>query len=223
MALELFQIEVGMMLNFCTLFVDVDARECAVVDPAFEVDRVMRVVTERGLRVVAILITHTHHDHIDGVEELARATGAPAYVGGGELAALRRAAPTATLRPIADGETVAVGGAQVTALATPGHTVDARSYQSDGAVATGDTLFVGGCGRTDFPGGDPGTLHRSLLRLAALPEQTRVYPGHDYGQTPTSTVAWERAHNPYLRCAGEAEFVALRTGKSAPRPTRGPR
>ena len=82
---------------------------------------------------------------------------------------------------------------------------------------------MGGCGRTDFPGGDAATLYRSLRRLAALPEETRVYPGHDYGQTPISTIGWERLHNPYLRCASEAEFVALRTGKSPPRPARGPR
>jgi len=78
-------------------------------------------------------------------------------------------------------------------------------------------------GRTDFPGGDPATLFASLQKILALPETTRVYPGHDYGQTVTSTVAWESQHNPYLRCATAAEFVALRTGKSPPRPTRGAR
>ena len=111
-----------------------------------------------------------------------------------------------------------MGELRIAALPTPGHTVAGTSYIVDGNVFTGDTLFVGGCGRTDFPGGDAPTLWRSLQRLAALPEETRVYPGHDYGATPTSTIAWERTTNPYLLCKSEAEFVALRTGKNAPRP-----
>ena len=109
------------------------------------------------------------------------------------------------------------------ALSTPGHTVDGISYRTGDAIITGDTLFVGACGRTDFPGGDAPTLYRSLMKIAALSEETRIYPGHDYGKTPTSTVAWERAENPYLKVASVEEFVALRTGKNPPRPTRGPR
>src|SRR5205807_6884030 len=105
-----------------------------------------------------------------------------------------------------------------------GHTRAGTSYLVDlsggGAVITGDTLFVGGCGRTDFPGGDPRVLWHSLQRLARLPEETRVYPGHDYGQTPTSTIGWELSTNPYLLCQNEEEFVALRTGKHPPRPVR---
>ena len=97
------------------------------------------------------------------------------------------------------------------------------NVQIANALVALDTLFVGGCGRTDFPGGDAPTLFRSLQKIAALPEETRVYPGHDYGQTPTSTIAWERSTNPYLRCATVEEYVRLRTGKSPPRPTRGPR
>jgi hydroxyacylglutathione hydrolase len=223
MSFEIVQIEVGMMLNFSTILASPRTGECAVVDPAFEVDRLMREVERRGWRVSAILVTHTHHDHIDGVEALAVATGAPAYVGAGELEALRRAAPKATLHPIEDGAVLVIGSERLTALATPGHTVDARSYLTGEAIATGDTLFVGGCGRTDFPGGDAATLFASLQRLGALPEEVRVYPGHDYGQTPTSTIGWERTTNPYLRCQTVEEFVALRTGKNAPRPVRGPR
>ena len=223
MSFEILQVEVGMMLNFSTLLASPRTGECAVVDPAFEVDRLLREVEQRGWRVSAILITHTHHDHIDGVAALAAATGAPAYVGAGELEALRRAAPQATLHPIDHEAVLLIGGERLTALATPGHTLDARSYYTGEAVATGDTLFVGGCGRTDFPGGDAPTLFGSLQRLAALPEETRVYPGHDYGQTPTSTIGWERSTNPYVRCQTVEEFVALRTGKNAPRPVRGPR
>src|SRR4051794_12364575 len=213
----ILQIEVGMLSNFNMLLAD-DAGACAVVDPAYEVDRLLREVRARNWRVQAILLTHTHHDHVDGAEEMARATGAKVYVGTGELDNARKAAPTAQLVGLEGGERLRVGALEIEVLPTPGHTVAGRSYLVDGNVMTGDTLFIGGCGRTDFPGGDPRILWKSLQLLASLPEETRVYPGHDYGQTVTSTIGWEKTSNPYLLCKSEAEFVALRTGKSAPRP-----
>ena len=206
------------MSNFNELIADKNALERAVVDPALEVDRLLREAKARNWRITTVLVTHTHHDHVDGVEAMVQATGARVYVGAGEVESLRRAAPSAQITGLDGGETVAVGGLQIEALPTPGHTVAGTSYVVEGNVFTGDTLFIGGCGRTDFPGGDAPTLWRSLQRLAALPEETRVYPGHDYGQTPTSTIGWEKTTNPYLLCKSEAEFVALRTGKNAPRP-----
>ncbi len=221
--LEIVQVEVGLLQNFNELIADPASGACAVVDPAYEVDKLLRMARERGWRIETVLVTHTHHDHIDGVAELTDATGALVRVGAREVDAVRAAAPRARVQPIADGERVAIGGESLAALSTPGHTVDGTSYYTGAAVITGDTLFVGGCGRTDFPGGDAPTLWRSLQKIAALPEETRVYPGHDYGATPTSTVGWERTTNPYLLCRSEAEFVARRTGKNPPRPTRGPR
>lgn len=218
MPLEIFQTEVGLLSNFNELIADTETRVCAVVDPAFEVDRLLKEAAKRGWKIEAVLITHTHHDHVDGVEEMVRATGAKVYVGAGEVEALKRAAPSAEVVPLHGGETISVGNLRIEALPTPGHTVAGTSYVVDGNVITGDTLFIGGCGRSDFTGGDAPTLWRSLQRLASLPEETRVWPGHDYGQTPTSTIGWERTTNPYLLCKDEAEFVALRTGKNAPRP-----
>jgi hydroxyacylglutathione hydrolase len=218
--LEIFQTEVGLISNFNYFVGDKSTGMCAVIDPAFEVDRLLRELAARKWQVAALLVTHTHHDHVDGVEELARATSAPVYVGAGEQASLARAAPSAKLTPLLGGEQIAVGELRVAALPTPGHTVAGVSYLVDGNVFTGDTLFVGFCGRSDFAGGDAATLWRSLQRLAALPEETRVWPGHDYGKTPTSTIGWERTTNPYLLCETEEEFIALRTGKNAPRPAK---
>lgn len=223
MALEIIQVEVGLLQNFNELLGDPSTLECAVVDPAYEVDRLLAMARQRRWKVTTVLVTHTHHDHIDGVAELCKETGAVVRVGAGEADALRAAAPDAIVRPVADGERIFVGGETIEAVATPGHTAAGTSYYTGAAVITGDSLFVGGVGRTDFPGGDARTLWRSLQRLAALPEETRVYPGHDYGQTPTSTIGWERTTNPYLLCQSEAEFVALRTGGRSPRPSRGPR
>jgi len=218
--LEIFQTEVGLISNFNYFIADISSKVCSVVDPVIEVDRLLRELATRKWQVAALLVTHTHHDHVDGVEELARVTGVPVYVGAAEETSLRRAAPSAKLTPLAGGEQIAVGGLRVEAVPTPGHTVAGISYLVDGNVFTGDTLFVGFCGRSDFPGGDAGTLWRSLQRLAALPEETRVWPGHDYGKTPTSTIGWERTTNPYLLCKTEEEFIALRTGKNPPRPAK---
>jgi glyoxylase-like metal-dependent hydrolase (beta-lactamase superfamily II) len=219
-SVEIFQTEVGLLSNLNELIADKKTSRCAVVDPAYEVDRLLREARARDWQITTILVTHSHHDHVDGVEEMVRATGAPVYVGAAEAEAVQRAAPSAKIVPIIGSAQIELGESRIEALPTPGHTIAGTSYLIEGAVMTGDTLFVGGCGRTDFPGGSPQVLWRSLQLLAALPEETRVYPGHDYGQSPTSTIGWERTANPYLRCKDEAEFVALRTGKNAPRPTR---
>lgn len=223
MGLDILQFEVGPMQNFNELIFDKQSGVAAVVDPAYEADRILRLATELGVRIETVLVTHTHHDHIDAVAEICAATGAVVRVGAREVDALRKAAPNANIASVAEGDVIQIGSGRVTAMSTPGHTVDGISYYTGDAVITGDTLFIGGVGRTDFPGGDAATLFRSLQKIAALPEETKVYPGHDYGQTVTSTVGWERSTNPYLKAASEEAFVALRTGKTAPRPTRGVR
>lgn len=208
---EVVQIEVGLLQNFCEILFCPETREAAVVDPAFEMDRLLHEVAKRDLTVKLALITHTHHDHIDGVGELCDKTGAAVVVNPREAAAVR--APGRTLIDAVDGQDIAIGRRGVRALITPGHTVGGTCYLADGFVVTGDLLFVGGCGRTDFTGGDTAQMWNSLQRLTRLPEETRVYPGHDYGDTPTSTIAHELRTNRFLRCATFEEFRALRDQK----------
>jgi hydroxyacylglutathione hydrolase len=206
---EVVQIEVGLLQNFCEILFCPETRAAAIVDPAWEVDRLLREVAARGLHVTHALITHTHEDHIEGVAELARRTGAAVVVSPRESAAI--AAADAPVRIDAlDRRDIAIGRCGVRALYTPGHTVGGTCYLADGFVITGDVLFVGGCGRTDFPGGDVAAMWHSLQRLMALPEATRVYPGHDYGATPTATLAHEIRENPFLRCGTLEEFRARR-------------
>jgi glyoxylase-like metal-dependent hydrolase (beta-lactamase superfamily II) len=208
---EVVQIEVGLLQNFCELLYCPETRESAVVDPAWEVDRLLREAQRLGLQITAALITHTHHDHIEGVEELVRATGARVVVNPREAAPVRAAAgPAAVIVDAVDGCDIAIGRRGVRALETRGHTVGGTCYLADGYVVTGDVLFVGGCGRTDFPGGNTAEMWQSLQRLMRLPEETRVYPGHNYGATPTSSIASETLTNPYLRCASFEDFRALR-------------
>ncbi len=200
--------EVGLLQNFCEILYCPETREAAIVDPAWEVDRLMNEVGRLGLRVTTVLITHTHNDHIEGVDALVAQTGAAVVVSPREADALR--APGRTLIDAVDGRDIAIGRRGVRALTTPGHTVGGTCYLADGYVITGDVLFVGGCGRTDFRGGNTAEMWQSLQRLTRLPEETRVYPGHDYGETPTSTIAHELRANRFLRCANLDEFRALR-------------
>lgn len=210
------RVEVGLVQNVCSLICDPVAAACALVDPAFEVDRLLRVADESGCRVGAILLTHSHLDHIEGVPELLRRLGPlPVYVGTAELDAvaayLAAEGVKPELVPLPGDGALRLGGLGVQVLATPGHTPAGRSFYLPelGALLPGDTLFVGSVGRPRTPADAP-QLWASLMRLCdELPEETRVYPGHDYGRTPTTTLGRERDENPYLRCADAAAFTAL--------------
>jgi len=208
---EVVQIEVGLLQNFCELLYCPDTRVAAIVDPAWEVDRLLREAERLQLKVELALITHTHNDHIEGVDELVAKTGAVVVVNPRE--AERVSAAGRALMDAVDGRDIAIGRRGVRALETRGHTVGGTCYLTDGFVVTGDVLFVSGCGRTDFPGGNTAEMWQSLQRLLRLPEETRVYPGHNYGETVTSTIGHEARTNPYLRCTTFEEFRALRERK----------
>ncbi len=200
--LEIVQLEVGLLRNFCEVIGCPATGEAAFVDPAFEVDRLCEVVRERGWRVTTILLTHTHEDHIAGLDEAVaapEAAGAVVRCHPVEVEIARTQAPR--VEAVADGEEVAIGRGVARAIYTPGHTPGCVCWYlpAPGAVCTGDVLFVGSCGGVSYPGSDPEAMVESLQRrLGALPEETKLYPGHDYGPTPTSTLLWERMHNPAL-------------------------
>lgn len=205
---EVVQIEVGLLQNFCEILYCPETRVAAIVDPAWEVDRLLREVERLDLKVELALITHTHEDHIEGVGELVEKTGATVVVNPREAERVRNAG--GTLVDAVDGRDFAIGRRGVRALETRGHTVGGTCYLADGWIVTGDVLFVGGCGRTDFQGGNTAEMWQSLQRLMRLPEETRVYPGHNYGETPTSTIGHETRSNRFLRCATFEDFRALR-------------
>jgi hydroxyacylglutathione hydrolase len=197
--LEIIQMEVGLLQNFCEVIGCPVTGQAALVDPAFEVDRLLAAARARGWTVTTILLTHTHEDHVAGLDEAAAATGAVVRCHPVEVEVARGLA--ARVEPVADGERIAIGQGEVMAVYTPGHTPGCVCWYvpEPGAVITGDVLFVGSCGGVSYPGSDPAAMVDSLQnRLGALPEETKLYPGHDYGQTPVSTLAWERLHNPAL-------------------------
>lgn len=205
-ALEIVQLEVGLLHNFCEVIGCPETGEAALVDPAFEVDRLLRVARDRGWRVTTIFLTHTHDDHVAGLDEAAAATGAIVRCHPLEVEAARRQAPR--VEAVADGEVVPLGRGGVRAIFAPGHTPGCVCWfvASPPAVITGDVLFVGSCGRASDVAAMVDTLQR---KLGGLPEETRVFPGHNYGKTPTSTLGYEFATNPGLRADTPEAFRRL--------------
>jgi len=214
--MRLIQIEVGTMQNFNYLVGCETTGRAALVDPAWEVDRMLDAARGAGLRVTDILVTHTHPDHVEGLDRAFTATGATIHVAAQEADRARHrlggGAETAAIHEVADDDLIPVGDLPVRAMHTPGHTPGATCYRIPGGVITGDTLFIGRCGRVDFPGGDPEAMFSSLRRLAALPGETVVYPGHNYADRPTSTIAREREHNIHMSAPDLKEFLRRRLG-----------
>lgn len=213
-SLEIVQVEVGLIQNFCEIIACPVTKQAALVDPAFEVDRLLRISRERGWRVTRILITHSHEDHVAGLAEAVEATGARVHCHPRELAELRRLCRAEReleleIEALADGARVSIGAGVVEAIHAPGHSPGCVCWYlpEPGALITGDVLYVGSCGSVSDPKAMFETLQR---RIANLPEWTRIYPGHDYGSRPTSTLGWELVHNRALAAASLAEFCAYK-------------
>lgn len=181
-----------------------ESRVAAVIDPELrQVDRYLGEAAREGLRIRYVIETHTHADHFSGARELAATTGAAI------VASSLSPAPHTTMR-LDDGELLQFGGMKLQALHTPGHTRDSMCLVSEDRVFTGDTLLIGGTGRTDLPTGDPEALWNSLFnRLLKLDPGLKVYPAHDYKGRTSSTLAAEIAENPRLQKRDKAGFVAM--------------
>lgn len=206
----LHTLELGPMENFVYLIEDRATRRAAVVDPAWEVHRILGLAEERGLRITDVLLTHSHHDHVNGLAELLAAHDAQVHLLRAEAEFWGRQAGAPTLHH--GGDTIAVGGTEIRVLHTPGHTPGSACYLLPGDhLIAGDTIFVFGCGRCDLRGGDPEEMFRTLRRLkAGLPDATVIHPGHHYAERPVSTWAEQKAGNPFLHFDRLDDFVRYR-------------
>jgi glyoxylase-like metal-dependent hydrolase (beta-lactamase superfamily II) len=207
------QIHLGGDRNFCYLWGDAESGAAAAVDPGHEPAALHRLAIKAGLDIRRILVTHGHGDHVDGVAELARLTGASVHAGA--------EAGVVGAEPVADLAVLAVGGLQVQAVETPGHAPGHFCYLCEGFLASGDLLFCGKIGGTGpyFPGSSAEQEFASLHKLRQLPPQTIVLPGHDYyggpGVRPHSTIGHEVSHNPFLTVGGLDEFCHLKDNWAA--------
>ena len=200
--LKVVQIAAGEMANFAYLIYCPATLEGVAVDPSLAPDRLLEQAHHLGVKLELLINTHGHRDHVAGNDKVLSATGA-------KLAGHPLDLPRADLF-LEEGSRIPLGDGTIDVLHTPGHSPGSLCLYAPGLVVTGDTLFVTRCGRADLPGSDVRELYRSLRRLAALPPETRVYPGHDYGPQPVSTLAFELEHNPYLRCPDLGSFIQLR-------------
>jgi hydroxyacylglutathione hydrolase len=202
MALEIVQIRAGQMANFSYLLYCPISRRGAAVDPSFEPQRLLQEAAQRQVAIELLINTHGHGDHLAGNPVVLQATGA-------RLAGHPADLPQADL-PLEEGVVLAIGQERLQVLHTPGHSPGSITLHHPGALITGDTLFVTFVGRADLAGSDAEALYHSLRRLAAFPPETLVYPGHDYGPQPVSSIAFELAHNPFLAATDLADFLRLR-------------
>lgn len=205
------QILVGSFAIFCYILGDANTGEGIIVDPGGPPDGILKKAQDRGItKITLIANTHSHVDHIAGNKWMQEATGAPIAIHEEEASALTYTNPgmlamfNAEPSPPAsvllkDGDKIPIGKESVEVIHTPGHTRGGICLYWPGYVVTGDTLFVGGVGRTDLPGGSYEVLLSSIRdRLFTLPDSTIVLPGHHYGPTATSTIGREKTDNPFL-------------------------
>ena len=194
------------------LVVDEDSRTALAIDPRLDqVDRFVELLAARDARLGYAVDTHTHADHLSGVRRLAQRTGATVLA----HAASKLRTPA---RRVAGGDSVSLGATTVKVLDAPGHTPDSLALLVDGHLFTGDALFAGGAGRTDFMGGSASDLFDTLRTFAALPDAPVVHPGHDYVGRPVTTIGEEKDHNPLVREQDRAALVDRLSGAGTPPP-----
>lgn len=213
------------MQNFAYLIGDLDTRECAVVDPAWDIDGIVDAAAADGMKITAALVTHYHPDHcggsmfgfdIQGIAELGAKCGCKAHVHRLEAEAVRAVTGLGASDLVLheSGDRVKVGGVEIELLHTPGHTPGSMCFRVAGlthgeeeALVAGDTLFLQGCGRVDLPGGDPEQMFRTLHeRLATLPGEMWLLPGHAYGGEK-ATLGQVRRTNPTLQLTTLQSFL----------------
>ena len=190
------------MQNFCYVVVDEETNECIIIDPSWDLEKIEEVVSRNGLTVKYIVNTHHHFDHTIGNKAMADSTGAKIIQH--EESDLEHDIT------VKDGEKIEFGNSTLQVVHTPGHSKDSICLIGDGKIFSGDTLFVGNCGRVDLPGGSAKELYHSLFDiLYDLDDELTLYCGHNYGSSPTSSIGMEKKMNFVMQKRTEQEFVEM--------------
>jgi glyoxylase-like metal-dependent hydrolase (beta-lactamase superfamily II) len=202
-------LELGPMENFIYLIHDHASDRAAVVDPAWDVPEVLALAERLGVRITDILLTHSHHDHINGISQVLEHSDAQLHLLKAEAQFWGQGLDLPTLHH--GGDVITLGDTDVRVLHTPGHTPGSACYHVGDELITGDTLFVFGCGRCDLRGGDPEQMYGTLRDMVArLPADTLIRPGHNYAEQDTSTLDEQVAGNPFLHFDDVERFTYYR-------------
>ena len=186
--------------NFSYILADEKTKEAAVIDPSYETDWLVKIIESEKLKVKYIINTHDHHDHTTGNSRIKEKTGAKITA--------HKFAKVGQDISLDDKDKIKIGNLKIKIIYTPGHSKSSICLLVENKILTGDTLFVGECGRTDLAGSDPEEMYDSLFnKLMKLDDETEVYPGHDYGDKPSSTIGFERKNNYVLKTRTKEEFV----------------
>ena len=203
-------LELGPMENFVYLLHDHATDTAAIVDPAWEVDEALSLAEQKGIRITDILLTHSHHDHVNGIEQVLDKTDAEVHLLKAEAVFWGKSLVKPSLHH--GGDIIRVGDTEIEILHTPGHTPGSACYHLGSDLIAGDTLFVFGCGRCDLAGGDPEQMYSTLKRInETLPGGTVLHPGHNYSPAhTTSTLDVQQEGNPFMHFDNKDDFVRYR-------------
>jgi hydroxyacylglutathione hydrolase len=211
------QLEIGPMQNYVYLIGSTETRKVAVVDAAWEIDAILKIAAQDEMEITHAFVTHTHPDHVGGgfagmeiagVTELLDKCKAKVVVHKAESEFIKGLSLSDMMKTH-HGDKIVVGGVEIQLLHTPGHTPGSQCFLVDGRVVSGDTMFIDACGRVDFPGGSAEQMYYSLTqKLMALPDETILFPGHNYAAQPQATLGEQKKTNPYLRFTSLKQFLA---------------
>lgn len=207
MTLKIAQIQVGQMANFTYLVIDEEEKEIAIIDPSWDLDKIFEIIKRNSYNVKFIINTHTHFDHVLGNEQVLAITNC-------QIVQHENSMDRHDIA-VKDGDRIRVGNIVIDILHTPGHSKDSICLIVDSKIIfTGDTLFVGNCGRIDLPGGNVNEMYDSLLRrIIKLNDELILYPGHNYGMKNVSTIGEEKNTNYVLAPRTLQEFIQFMTGE----------
>ncbi|MGB9124799.1 MAG: MBL fold metallo-hydrolase [Nitrosotalea sp.] len=198
--MKVHQLEVGNMQNFTYVLEDEETKDAVIIDPSWDLDLVIETLERNTLKAKYVINTHHHFDHTIGNDAIVKHTKSKILQH--ESSTLKN-----DIR-LSDGEKIKFGNSELTVVHTPGHSKDSICLVGDGKIFSGDALFVGNCGRVDLPGGSAKELYHSLFDIICkLDENLVLYPGHNYGSSPNSTIGKEKKTNFVLQPMTEEEFV----------------
>lgn len=202
-------LELGPMENFVYLIEDIKTRRTAVVDPAWEPEQILTLADQQQLNITDILLTHSHHDHINAIGDILGRYDAQLHLTHAEAQFWGQADTKPSLHH--GGDSFSMGDTEIKVLHTPGHTPGSACYHVNEQLITGDTMFVFGCGRCDLAGGDPNVMFDTLNKIGReLPSTTEILPGHNYAVKPTASLGEQLEGNPFMHFQEANDFVKFR-------------